>query len=278
MKVASPGVYRMADEVYHADPCVEPSLSSSGAKTLVDACPARFWHEREHPREPSRAQNTGTAAHMLVLEGKSAEDAFAVIPAGTDARRKEGKAKIAELRETGLPLIKEEDVQATRDMADALTRHPTARRLLEDGRAEMSAFWFDDTHEVWCRARPDYLPRRLSVISDYKTTEDANPDTLPRTVARWRYYLSAAWYLDGMRALGRAADRFVFIFQEKTPPYLVTCATLDEDALERGRRAGQRARRMFGECLRAGSWPPYPEQVHVLSLPAWALRQEEMFE
>lgn len=277
-RITQPGIYRMDAETYHADPCPEPSLSASGAKTLLDAAPARYWHERHNPRPSTPAQTVGTAAHLLVLEGKTVDDVCAVIPAGNDARTRKGKEKKAELEATGLPLIKEEDVKTTRDMADALTHHVTARRLLEDGRAELAGFWRDEEHGIWCRMRPDYLPRRLSVVSDYKTCEDASPEALPKTVARYRYDLQAAWYLDGMRALSRAADTFVFIFQEKLAPHLVTCATLDAEALGRGHRTKARARRTFAACRATGAWPGYPDQLHVVGLPTWAIRQEEMYE
>jgi len=273
--ITTPGLYRMDAAAYHADPCPKPSLSQSGAKTLLDKTPAHYLHERHNPQPPTPAQAMGAAAHMLVLEGKNVEDDYAVIPTGTDGRTKRGKEVRAELEATGLPLIREEEVQATRDMADALTHHATARRLLEDGRAELAGFWRDETHGIWCRMRPDYLPRRLPWISDYKTCEDANPAAISKALARWRYDMQASWYLDGMETLGKPMEKFVFIFQEKAAPHAITVAALDDDAITRGRRAMARARQTFAECRAADAWPGYPDQVHVVGLPAWAYKQED---
>ena len=48
LTVTEPGVYAMPFDVYLADPVPGGSLSTSGAKTLLNACPAIFAYERKH--------------------------------------------------------------------------------------------------------------------------------------------------------------------------------------------------------------------------------------
>ena len=64
--IVDPGVYTLPADEYHADPVKGGSLSSSGARKILE-CPARFRWERDHPPVPTDAFNFGHAAHKLVL-------------------------------------------------------------------------------------------------------------------------------------------------------------------------------------------------------------------
>ena len=67
MTITAPGIYEMPADIYHADPCPEPSLSSTGARTLANGTPATYWHERQNPKQ-KRVFDIGTAGHLMVLE------------------------------------------------------------------------------------------------------------------------------------------------------------------------------------------------------------------
>ena len=71
-KIDRPGLYALSREAYHGSPIVEPSLSSSGAVTLVQECPAVFW--TNSPLNPDFVPeqkfefDIGSAAHLIILE------------------------------------------------------------------------------------------------------------------------------------------------------------------------------------------------------------------
>jgi hypothetical protein len=274
--VTRPGVYTMPEEVYHADPVPGGSLSCSGAKKLL-ACPARFAWDREHPPAPTAAMELGTAAHKLVL-GAGAE--LAVIEAD-DWRTKAAKEAAAAAREAGaVPLLTAEHAQV-QAMAAALREHPVAAALFDPDRGdpEQSLFWVDDRTGVWLRSRLDWLPRQPAgrlIIGDYKTAVSASPDGFSRAVLNFSYHQQAAFYTDGAAALGLDGDpAFLFVVQEKTPPYLVAVYELDALATEAGRARNRRAAEMFRDCTEAGIWPGYSAEVEPISLPPWATRIEE---
>jgi hypothetical protein len=80
-------------------------------------------------------------------------------------------------------------------------------------------------------------------------------------------------YLDGFAAADRSAappEMFVFVAIEKTAPYLVSCLTLDDDAIRRGRASIREDLRTMRECLECNEWPGYPETIQTIGLPAWA--------
>lgn len=62
---------------------------------------------------------------------------------------------------------------------------------------------------------------------------------------------------------------------EKLPPFAVAVYRIDEDALEAGRRMYRRALRLWAECLDRGIWPGYSDRIESISLPAWALNQDD---
>ena len=90
------------------------------------------------------------------------------------------------------------------------------------------------------------------------------------------YYQQAAWYGDGLKALG-ITDRpaFVLCFQEKVPPYLVTVAQPSPTALEWGRIRNRKARALFADCMDRQVWPGYAADVVTLDLPFYAEKQLE---
>src|SRR5690606_251862 len=144
------------------------------------------------------------------------------------------------------------------------------------GRAEQTLVWQDERTGVWCRARPDWLPDprpgRRMVLADYKTCASADPDALSRAAASNGWHQQAAWYLDGARALGLAGDdaAFVFVCQEKQPPYLVTVCQLDHVAMQIGAARNHRARCIWRHCRETGQWPAWSADVVELTLPRWA--------
>lgn len=264
------GVVDMDEQDYHADPVPGGSLSSSGARKLLPpSCPAIFKYERDHGQPHKPEFDFGHAAHQLVL-GVGPD--LHVVDA-EDYRTKAAKAERDEAYARGaVPLLLHEfdTVQA---MARALRAHPRAAEVFaEGGAAESSLFWVDQETGVRCRARLDWLSDR---IVDYKTTTDVSPAAISRTVDKFGYHLQADFYLSGAVELDVVAPDapFLFVFQAKTPPYLVTVVELDETALRIGHERNRLARQIYRDCTESGVWPAYSDDIETISLPAYAERR-----
>jgi hypothetical protein len=270
--VREPGVYELSDEAYHADPVPAGSLSSSGARRLLPpSCPALFRYWADHREPPKAEYDFGHAAHKVVL---GAGPDTVVIDAA-DWRTKAAKAERDEAYAAGkVPILRHEHEHVLA-MARALAEHPVAKVLFDSlcGKPEQSLFWIDGAADIWRRARLDWLPEgrggRL-IIPDYKTTSCASREALERSVASFGYHQQAAWYLDGVTALGLGNDpAFLFVAQEKTPPYLVNVVELDAVALRIGRDLNRDAMAIYAECAATGRWPGYADDVELVSLPRW---------
>ena len=268
----APGVYDIPEAEYFAD----PALSCSGAKLLLPpSCPALFRYRQDHP-EHKDVFDQGSAAHRMVL-GAGPDIALVEAP---DWRGKAAReAKEAAYTEGKTPLLYA-DAMKIAAMAGVVRQHPVAGALLdpERGEPERSLFWVDEDTGVHRRARLDWwLPTgdfgRVIAV-DYKTCTSADPGVIAKAVANYGYYMQDAWYTDGIRALFPDHDdpAFVFVFQEKEPPYLVTVAQLDDDARAAGRARNRQAIERFRDCIEADSWPGYSDDIAYISLPPWAAR------
>lgn len=259
-------IYNLDERLYHGH---QGSLSHSGAKLILQA-PAKFLYRQTHP-EHKDVFDFGSAAHKLALgEGpmivEIEADSWRTKAAGEqrDAARAAGK----------IPLLSK-DLRKVEDMADVLTKHRRAVDLLTGGRSEVSAFAVDEPTGVLRRARIDHLHDDLAV--DYKSTVCCDPQVFARSaVAQFGYHSQAAWYLDLLRDLDLPIRGFLFVAQEKEPPYLVECMEIALPAVEIGRERNRRALQMFRDCTASGLWPGYnsDDTITPIDVPTWAYYEE----
>src|SRR6185436_19223870 len=198
------------------------SLSASGVKLLLPkSCPAKFRYAQDHPRPPKREFDLGHAVHRLVL-GVGAE----LVPIDYETYR---GLNARELRDGAyakglVPLLRHE-YELAQEVAKAVLSDPLAGALFSRGKPEQSLFWVDDETGVWRRSRLDWLPDANSwngrvVIPDLKTADHADPESFGRALHNYGYASQAAFYVDGVLALGLAEDAaFVFVVVEKEQPY-----------------------------------------------------------
>lgn len=256
---------------YHADPT---SLSSTGARKLMSS-PARFKWDRDHDTDPTQALDFGSAYHSTVLE-----DGYGVHV--IDAKTRSAKAYTdthKAIRAVGDVPILAPEANTIQRMKDALRDH-TAWELLQNGAPELSGYYTDKTTGVRLRFRVDWLTARdgRPLAIDLKSTISANPSEFVKSVAKYGYHAQAAWYIDGLAALGQTDAAFLFIAQEKVAPHLVSIIELDDDAIEEGRRLNRRAIETYARCVESDVWPGYGYEVHRIGLPMWAYTADDELE
>jgi hypothetical protein len=160
-------------------------------------------------------------------------------------------------------------------MAKALREHSLAHRLLANGEPEVSAFCECPETGVLRRSRFDWH-ETSGILVDYKTCASAEPGAFSRAAASFGYHMQAAWYLDIAADLDLNPRGFLFIAQEKEPPYLVSVVELVADALEVGRQRNRVALERFRDCTESGIWPGYTrdDEITPIDLPRWAYLEE----
>lgn len=258
----APGIYPDLDEAaYRAD----PALGSTDVNRLLRAPALYAWH-REHPQPATDAMDVGSALHSLLLGGRSV-----IAVDAPDWRTASARAERDRIRASGaIPLLADQARQV-HDMADAVL---AAAGDLVTGSPEASGFATHvvDGIEVRVKGRADVL--HDTAIVDLKTTTDASPDALKRSILRYGYHIQAAHYLD-IFAPEETHD-YLIVAVEKSPPYLVTVALLDADWIDLGRRRCADAYAAWAACTATGHWPGYAAGVVVLDLPPWADRTHDL--
>jgi hypothetical protein len=278
LTVTEPGIYDIPAADYHRDPVPGGSMSSTGARRILPpGSPEKFAWEAEHGRPERRVFDLGHAAHREVL----GDGEIVVVVEAEDYKTKAARdARDAAYAAGKAPILRREYTDTVLPMAAAIRAHPIAGRLFAPGRgrAELSLFWWDGTGpgRVMRRSRPDWLPdpapgRRL-IVPEYKTCASAAPDDLAAAIGRYGYYQQAAWNLDAVETLLDTDQQpaFVFVFQEKDPPYAVSVVQLAHTALQLGRERNSRALALYRRCRREDRWPGYSDdKVIDLALPGW---------
>jgi len=273
-----PGVYKISNEEYHADPVIVPSLSRSIMKDLIYRSPKHAWfsHPRLNldfkPKEQVEKFDLGQAAHSLLLEGSDR----ATLIYGDDWRKKEAKEARDQARAEGkIPLLLDQYDKVT-DMVKVAEKaifdcdELSLGSLKIQGDSELSFIWQEE--DVWLKVRPDWISHDRAVIIDYKTTSmSVNPGDLARYIITMGYDLQDAFYTRGVKAISGIEPKFIFLFQETSEPYLCSFVGLPPDFMELAKSKVDFGIALWRECMATGIWPGYPRQVCWLDLPAWSV-------
>ncbi|MEU1088889.1 PD-(D/E)XK nuclease-like domain-containing protein [Streptomyces sp. NPDC005892] len=275
--VAPPAIVDgMSADDYHAD---RGSISSTGLRKLLNpGCPAQFKYDRDHPQPHKKEFDLGHAAHLLVL-GEGPELAVIDYP---DWRKKDAQIERDNAYAEGKVPLLTKDHDMVQEMAAEIRQHPLAGPLFTPGSgvAERSIFWTDPATGVRCRIRPDYLKQLpgLTLCVDYKTIKAADPDTVSKAIRDHGYHQQDALYTDGIWAALDPQDvRFVFVFQSKVAPYLITVRELADHDRNIGRAKNERALRTYADCTATGVWPDWTgpvANIPTISMPTWAVLTE----
>jgi hypothetical protein len=202
---------------------------------------------------------------------------FIAMPDGLKRTTKEGKAEYERLISTGKQVMSASQAKQVEGMRQSILMHSDAAMFLRSmpGQAEVSAFVEVDgiNHKnLKAKARFD---RVVDVggevaIVDLKTTENASPREFSRSIAQWRYFLQASWYLDGIeQSTGTRPEQFIFICVEKKAPFACAVYAADAEMIAAGAQTAARDLEVLATCKAADAWPGYSDQIEPISLPAW---------
>jgi len=274
--ITDPGVYRITEEQYHADPCPEPSLSSSVGRLLIERSPHHAWfaHPRLNPAFEADAgksyTNVGSAVHQVALEGDW--DMIEFVDEKDWRKNVAKEARDNAIAEGRTPLLEKQRAQVEL-MVQALEQHLPAKPAAGEPPPlyEHTYAWKEDG--AWFRARIDCLQGKT--IYDLKTTViPATADGWGRR-QMWEYALQAGFYRRAVeQTLGRDRPRWRFIVQEQSPPYAVAAFVFDAEAMDYCDELAQLAVERWTDAVTRDYWPTYPRGAHLAELPVW-LRAKE---
>lgn len=272
----------MSADQYHADPCPQPSLSSSIINVLRTESPQHAWwahpklNQQMAERDGATKLDIGSVIHKLVLE---AGRDIAVLNFN-DYRGGKAQEAREEARAAGLiPVLAHHHESAKlvaaplQRAAEEITGMPISHCL-----REVVVLWQDG--DVWKRSMMDLVTPDGLIILDLKSTEaSVSPQSCERRIYEGGYHVQARHYTDGMDAvdpenIGRR--KFVFLFGEQAAPYAVSPPiTIAEDGMWLAQGQIERATATWKQCLSSGKWPAFGNrEIQALPRP-WLISEEQ---
>ena len=247
-------------------------VSSTELKQLLKT-PAHYKYWKEHADELcTQSLLFGKAAHKYILETYDFYNEFAVAP-NFDRRTKEGKAQYLLFcdQSEGKDIITQEQFEQIDAMRNAMLATPFVSKLI-NGEHELSYFWTDEDTGLKCKCRPDSINHKLKIIVDYKTCDNAETENFMKQAIRLGYDLQAYMYQQGVKENLGEEYLFVFIAQEKKPPYAVNILEADENFMASGKRIFNEMLNVYKQCSETGNWYGYlgaDNQINSLGVPKW---------
>jgi hypothetical protein len=232
--------------------------------------PLHYLDAVQADREDTLAMRLGRGAHAMVL-GEP------VVKWDRPAKKGEGKAPrngkawdefVAAHPNTEI-LSATEWAQAE-GMANAIRRHPIAADLLlaADVIREQTIEW-EWLGRAWT-SRPDARSSDGRIVTDFKTTQCAEPQKFQRD-ATWRAYnaqLAAYGLAVAYLNSGRAPDDLFVCAVESKRPWPVTVLRLDDGARLQGEKLVRLWMERLLSCEASNHWPAYTDAIVDFSVPS----------
>jgi hypothetical protein len=276
-----PGIYPdiPSDDYVQDRLCLQPTLSSSIARVLIDRSPAHARHAHPRfnpqPREFSRVANFGSAVHAMVFGGAH----VVTINADAYTTKLAREQRDAVLTDGNIPLLREEADRAS-DVSHVVTR----------AMIELTSKPLDYEHTVifkmaghaWCRSRPDAISHDRRTLVDLKVT-GTNARDCNRQFFSQGYDMQAAFMeraADSLDLDGIGKREIFYLFVESEPPFGYSFLDVSEGTLQIARKKVNAAINLWSRCMEQDSWPSYQSSRTLTSRPtyeetAWLIREED---
>ena len=249
----------------------------------MEDSPEKFKYFLEHPVEQTPAMAFGSACHKMVLEPKDFCNEYVVAPM-LDRRTKAGKEMYEQFlaENEGKAIVGNDDFDVMCEMRDAIKNCPLADKLINGkGETEKVFFWTDKETGEKCKIKTDRLVKynRRWYVVDYKTCVNADTFRFNSDIWKMGYHFQAGMYTEGVMVAKKLRKRpgFLFVAQEKKPPYSVNVIEVPEDVMNAGIAKFHELLRKYHECKEADLWAGYitgdvPNDAFV---PTWMQQEFE---
>jgi hypothetical protein len=192
-------------------------------------------------------------------------------------RSNEAKAaRDASLRAKRIPIIESKWAEYAETGQAMLKSIQAGGVSFKGGSAQQTILW--ESEGVECKAVLDYLTITANdyTIDDLKCVDDASPDAIARAVTNYGWDIQAAAYVEAVESkyphlAGRGRYRLVPV--EKDAPFAANPREFSGAFQTIGNMKWQKAKSIWGPCLKNNNWPGYP--AGTIAPYPWQIAQAE---
>jgi len=236
------------------------------------------WAWRNAPsREKTAAMTAGSLLDCLLTEPHLFDTRYA-LSEYAEFRTKESKEWRSAMEESGVCIIKQDQLDTAQAQLDAIKAKPEAAALLDGARFQV-AFRHKTAYPFASKGLIDILPNDGETIVDLKTCAASaleSKRSLRRYILDWMYHVQAGAYCEGYSiASGEERSRFKFIFVSATPPHRVAVVELPFAAISFGADIYRNGAKRFNDCLEQNYFPSIWDGETELDLPEYAYTEHE---
>jgi hypothetical protein len=276
-------VIQDSHETYHSH---KEYIGSGGLKEIKRS-PLHYLTDITTEKEPTPVQKFGSAYHSLILTPELFKKEYFIF--NSDERPEPdktmasnlNKAWKAEIEATHSNIISQEGVEVLQTMKERLFSDSYIKTLLSKGLPEVSHY-MENFEKARVKIRPDYI--KDNVIIDLKTCTDASTEDCTKNIASYDYHIQAAFYIDVAEKCDGKQRRFIWIFQEKEPPYDTNIIKASEQMLAVGRFEYEILIRQWLKSLEQKKWRGYSifadneYGITEVDLPAWKIKDLQFYD
>lgn len=231
---------------------------------LFKKSPLHYKWQKEHPTDPTPAMVFGQAMHKYLLEPETFADEFAIVPA-VDRRTKVGREQFNDFlgKNSGKTFITEDDMNKIGAMKMSLLENEEVRELFAHSKVvEMPYTWTDAATGEKCKVKADMVISNVvgfsrPCIIDYKTTNSCADGAFEKSCRMYGYDFQSGMYTEGINICTLEEHGFIFIAQEKEPPYASRVYYCSDYFIDRGKRIFHELLDVYHSCRNADSWHGY---------------------
>ncbi len=284
-----------------------PEVSGSGLAKIYKQSPAHYKYQEQ---KETKALKFGIAAHSMILEpdefnkefirGVDVEQYPDALVTQNDMKgwlkdrgqkvsgnKPELISRILELEpETHIldsiiekfnadnedkTVLSPVDYDGCQSMRETIMKNGDMSSMLTGGFSEYSLI--GEVMGVKVKNRPDLITSAGGIIQ-YKTAVDCHPETFGIKVNDYGYLLKAALeWLCFEGAYNTPPKYYIWLVQEKEPPYIWKPYYLTEDALAIGKIQLETALKTYTRCMDSGEWPAYGNNIEPIQITEWLKRE-----
>lgn len=261
-------VLGMPNEDYH-----KYDGASKSVLDKVDISPAH--HACAEPFASTRAMEIGTAIHAAVLEPAMFDSDYLLLKDVTKRTQSEYKQAVKAKGTSELVLTGPEADKVMGMKLSVEGNDDWNSRYAMEHFTELSAFVICPVTGVQLRCRYDFLAG-CGISVDLKKTQDARYEAFQKSVANYRYHVQDAFYSYVYELItGHPLQAFWFLAIEENAPNTSKMYRLDDEAKAIGKRQFMANLEDYALADKTGDWKSYDTTAELMSLPAWALDDED---